>query len=175
MSRKWERMILKNKKVTNKQRAKQGKEIISNVNKEPMEKFFGRSWFLPLLCIGFSLFFTLTYPSNAQQDATTIFVIIAYFIMGVFIYFVRRPRLSVGKTSLSSRRFSRDVTLEPSEIEGITVQNSYVIIHLKRRKARWVFSRLMHRFDIKAMSIAVKEYANNNGIVFIDQTKGEKA
>jgi hypothetical protein len=172
MSRKWERMILKNKKVTNKQRAKQGKAIISNSNKEAMEKFFGRSWFLPLICIGFSLFFMLTYPT-VKQDATTKFVIIAYFAMGIFIYFVRRPRLSVGKTSLSSRRFSRDVTVEPSEIEGITIQNSYVIIHLKRK--RWVFSRLMHRFDIKAMSAAVQVYANNNNIVFIDQTKGEKA
>jgi hypothetical protein len=172
MSRKWERMISKNKKVTNKQRTKQGKAVISSVHKEPMEKFLGRSWFLPLLCIGFSLFFTLTYPSSAQQDTTTKFVIIAYFLMGIFIYFVRRPRLSVGKTSLSSRRFSRDVTLEPSEIEGITVQNAYVIIHLKRKKARWVFSRLMHRFDIKGMSAAVKEYAGNHDILFIDQTKG---
>jgi hypothetical protein len=173
MSRKWERMILKNKKVANKQRTKQGKAIISSAYKEPMEKFLGRSWFLPLLCIGFSLFFTLTYGANAQQDATTKFVIIAYFIMGLFIYFVRRPRLSVGKTTLSSRRFSRDVTLEAAEIEGITVQNSYVIIHLKRKKARWVFSRLMHRFDIKGMSAAVKEFANHNDILFIDQTKGE--
>jgi hypothetical protein len=172
MSRKWERMVLKNKKVANKQRTKQGKEVITSVYKEPMERFLGRSWFLPLICIVFSLFFTLTYPANAQ-DATTKFVIIAYFIMGLFIYFVRRPRLSVGKTTLSSRRFSRDVSLEPSEIEGITVQNSYVIIHLKRKKARWMFSRLMHRFDIKSMSAAVKEYANNNGILFIDQTKGE--
>jgi hypothetical protein len=173
MSRKWERMVLKNKKVANKQRTKQGKEVISNVYKEPMVRFLGRSWFLPLICIGFSLFFTLTYGANAAQDATTKFVIIAYFIMGLFIYFVRRPRLSVGKTTLSSRRFSRDVTLEPSEIEGITVQKSYVIIHLKRKKARWVFSRLMHRFDIKSMSASVKEYANNNGVLFIDETKGE--
>jgi uncharacterized membrane protein YobD (UPF0266 family) len=172
MSRKWERMVLKNKKVANKQRTKQGKEVISSVYKEPMEKFFGRSWFLPLLCIGFSLFFTLTYPANAQ-DATTKFVIVAYFVMGLFIYFVRRPRLSVGKTTLSSRRFSRDVTLESSDIEGITVQNAYVIIHHKRKKARWVFSKLMHRFDIKGMSKAVEAFANNNGIVFIDQTKGE--
>jgi hypothetical protein len=171
MSRKWERMVLKNKKVANKQRTKQGKEVISTVYKEPMVRFLGRSWFLPLICIAFSLFFTLTYPANGQ-DATTKFVIIAYFIMGLFIYFVRRPRLSVGKTKLSSRRFSRDVTLEPSEIEGITIQNSYVIIHLKSKKARWVFSRLMHRFDIKGMSTAVKDYANNNGILFIDQTKG---
>jgi len=173
MSRKWERMILKNKKVTNKQRAKQGKAIISNSTREPMVRFLGRSWFLPLICIVFSLFFMLTYPDDAKQDATTKFVIIAYGIMGIFIYLVRRPRLSVGKTSLSSRRFSRDVTVEPSEIEGITIQNSYVIIHLKRK--RWVFSRMMHRFDIKAMSAAVQEFAANNNIVFIDQTKGVKA
>ncbi|MEX2461346.1 MAG: hypothetical protein WD469_08630 [Paenibacillaceae bacterium] len=172
MSRKWERMISKNKKLANQQRTKQGKAIISDVYKEPMEKFLGRSWFLPLLCVGFSLFFTLTYGGDTQQDATTKFVIIAYFLMGLFIYFVRRPRLSVGKKTLNSRRFSRDVSLEPSEIEGITVQNAYVIIHLKRKKARWVFSRLMHRFDIKGMSAAVKEYANNNDILFIDQTKG---
>jgi hypothetical protein len=100
-------------------------------------------------------------------------VIIAYFLMGLFIYFVRRPRLSVGKTTLSSRRFSRDVSLEPTEIEGITVQAGYVIIQLKRKKARWVFSRLMHRFDIPSMSASVKEYALINGIPFIDQTKGE--
>ncbi|QGQ96704.1 hypothetical protein EHS13_18365 [Paenibacillus psychroresistens] len=171
MSRKWERMVLKNKKITNKQRTKQGKEVISRVYKEPMLKFFGRSWFLPLLCIGFSLFFTLSYPTSGQ-DATTKFVIIAYFVMGLFIYFVRRPRLSVGKTTLSSRRFSRDVTLEAAEIDGITVQKAYVIIHFRQKKSRWVFSKLMHRFDIRAMSTAVEEFANNNGILFIDQTKG---
>jgi hypothetical protein len=173
MSRKWERMVLKNKKLTNKHRTKQGKEIISSIYKVPMERFLGRSWFLPLVCIAFSLFFTITYSSNAAQDATTKFVIIAYFLMGLFIYFIRRPRLSVGKTTLSSRRFSRDVTLEPAEIEAITVQSGYVIIQLKRKKARWVFSRLMHRFDIPSMSASVKEYALTNGIPFIDQTKGE--
>jgi hypothetical protein len=173
MSRKWERMVLKNKKVANKQRTKQGKDLISSAIKEPMDRFLGRSWFLPLICISFSLFFSLSIGSYSAQDATTKFVIVAYFVMGVFIYFVRRPKLNVGKSKLISRRFSRDVTLTPEEIEKITLQSGYVIVQLKHKKARWVFSRFMHRFDMKSMSARVKEYAIDNEITLIDQTKGD--
>jgi hypothetical protein len=174
MSRKWERMVLKNKKVANKQRTKQGKDLITVSNKEPVDKFLGRSWFLPLVCIGVSLFFTAAYGSNIMaQDATTKFVTISYLLLGLFIYFVRRPSLSIGKTTLSSRRFSRYVYLAPTDIEEIIVQSGYAIIQLKHKKSRWVFSRLMHRFDIKSMSVKLKEYAHSNGIPFVDQTKGE--
>jgi hypothetical protein len=174
MSRKWERMVLKNKKVTNKQRSKQGKELISASNKEPVDKFLGRSWFLPLVCVGVSLFFTAAYGSNFMaQDATTKFVTISYLVLGLFIYFLRRPSLSVGKTTLSSRRFSKYVYLAPADIDEIIIQSGYAIIQLKNKKSRWVFSRLMHRFDIKSMSIKLKEYALNHNVTFTDQTKGE--
>jgi hypothetical protein len=173
MSRKWERMVLKNKKVANKQRTKQGKELITASNKEPVDKFLGRSWFLPLVCIGVSLFFTAAYGGSLMsQDATTKFVTISYLLLGLFIYFLRRPSLSVGKTTLSSRRFSRYVYLAPTDIEEITIQSGYAIIQLKQKKSRWVFSRLMHRFDIKSMAVRLKEYADSNGIPFVDQTKG---
>jgi uncharacterized membrane protein YobD (UPF0266 family) len=173
MSRKWERMVEKNRKVTNKQRLKQGKLLITDVNKEAMQHFLGRSWFLALICIGLSLFFTAAYGSFFKQDAMTKFVTVAYFALGLFIYFVRRPRLSIGKTTLSSRRFSRDVSLSPSQIEDITLQQGNVIIQLKHKKSRWIFSRIMHRFDIKSMSDKIKEYAAVHGITLIDHTKGE--
>jgi uncharacterized membrane protein len=173
MSRKWERMVEKNRKVTNKQRLKQGKLLITDVNKEAMQHFLGRSWFLALICIALSLFFTASYGSFSKQDAMTKFVTVAYLGLGLFIYFVRRPRLSIGKTTLSSRRFSRDVSLSPSDIEDITLQSGGVIIKLKHKRSRWVFSRLMHRFDVKSMSATIKEYAAVHGIALIDHTKGE--
>jgi hypothetical protein len=167
MSRKWGRMVEKNKKVINKQRTKQGQSLISNVYKEPKQRFLGRSWFLPLLCIGISFFFVVAYGT------ANLYITIAYFLLGLFIYYVRRPSLSIGKNTLSSRRFSRDVTVAPEEIEEITIQPGYVIVQMKVKKSRWVFSRLIHRFDIKSMSEKIKEYALLNNVTFIDQTKGE--
>src|SRR5690349_3904889 len=122
MSRKWERMVVKNQKVINLQRKKQGKASLSAVNKEEAAHFLGRSWMLALLFVGFSIFYLLASGGNLVKNSTYNFVIISYFCFGLFIYFIRRPSLKIGKTSVSSRRFTGVISVSAPDIESITIQ-----------------------------------------------------
>jgi len=79
------------------------KAIISSSTREPMEKFFGAAGFTTDLCCIFTLFM-LTYPAGcAKQDAANQILWSLPTLWGVFIYFVRRPRLSVEKQAYPSR------------------------------------------------------------------------
>ncbi len=60
MSRKWERMVRKNTKISNMQRRKSGKGEISGVNADGSVIFKGRSWFLPMLLVATGVFFALS-------------------------------------------------------------------------------------------------------------------
>jgi hypothetical protein len=163
MSRKWERMVLKNSKTVNKQRVKQGKGRIVEAGSEAMEVFRGRNWTMPLLFIGFSIFFLISYGGTNQMDGTTWLTFVLYVLLGLFIFFVRRPVLRVGKTKLSTRRFSGDKTVQASDIGAISISKGYVVIQMKGR-GRWIFSKTNSLFPMNEMSAAVRDFAAHNQI-----------
>lgn len=177
MSRQWERMVEKNRKTVNKQRIKQGGGKISEVGREPVQIFQGRSWILPMTFVGFGLFswilITGIGSGTYRGDALTHYTYISYICLGLFIYFLRRPTLRVTKTALSSRRFTGDKWVEAKEIEEISIFPGHIFIQFNSKRARWAFSNFLHRFEIEAMAECLREFATHNEIKLKEQREGE--
>lgn len=168
MSRKWERMVEKNQQKLYKQRKKQGKPTTLSASSDSLKRYLGRTWMLPLFLIGFSICFTLLFYDFYQGDASYWFISIAYFLLGVFIYLVRRPSLSIGKKNLVSRRFTGDKSVEAQDIKEITIMSGYIVIQFHTKMSRWVFSKFMHRLPVEEIAGELKEFAKQNGVKLSD-------
>ncbi|MEC0231084.1 methyltransferase [Paenibacillus alba] len=168
MSRKWERMVSKNSKKINKDRSKKGIAPISTDPDRP-EVFKGRSIMLALFFILISIFLLATL-TKTDGDTMYWYTTSAYLVVGVFIYFVRRPYLKVSKTSLSKRGLARELVLTPSHIKEIVYSPGQVIIDLNGKSPRWVYTKTLNRFDVAAMAGRLKKFAEQNQISFVDKT-----
>lgn len=166
MTRKWERMVRRNSKTASKYRIKDGKMKIVNPN-DPIV-FKGRSLFFALFLIAISFFF-LVANAGVQDGPMYYFVVISYFLFGLFIYYVRRPYLKISKTSLSTRKFTGEKTASFEDIASISLLKGYVVIEMKKKKTRWVFSKLINRFDTELMSVKLREFAKTNQVNLIDE------
>lgn len=171
MSRKWERMVEKNKKTINKTRAKHGQALITEAGTEPMQRFVGRVWLMPLTLVCFAIFYMILYKDLSEDDTMYWAIGISYFVLGLLIYWLRRPTLSIGKKTVSSMRFTGLKFAEASEIDAITVSPAFVTFDFNNKKTRWVFSKLMHRFDIDKMAEEAKQFAQRNQISFKEESK----
>ncbi len=168
MSRKWERMVSKNTKKANLTRTKQGKAPISTDPDRPVV-FKGRSIMLAAFFIVVSLFllFTLT---KTEGDKMYWYTTLSYLVVGVLIYFVRRPYLRVTKTNLSKRGLARELVLGAENIKEIVHAPGQIIIELTGKSPRWVYNKTLNRFDIAAMASKLKKFAETNKISFVDKT-----
>lgn len=172
MSRSWERMVQKNRSDLNKQRKKQGQPgmskhgVIVNGN-----TYKGRKYVFPIVLIMLAILYALlgwassTLPDQESQTSPgmTWFVTIAYIALAV-ILFLRRPYLQVNKDNLQTTKLSRVRTLTASNIAKIKVNSGSVVIEPKAKGANWVFTRLINRYDIKAMGEGLERFAKDNNI-----------
>jgi hypothetical protein len=167
VSRKWERLVEKNKKNVNKLRDKAGTERVSLASKPDMDIFRGRSLFLPLLLISVSVLFISFFGQTAEKDALYWITVISYFLLGLYFFFLKRPFLKVGKAQLSTRKFGREKFVPAGEVEMIKVQSGYIIISFKNKRSHWVFSGVFNRFNLPAMAARLKEFANQHTIPYV--------
>ena len=174
MSRSWERMVQKNRSQINKQRKKQGQSgMIKHGVIVSGDTYKGRKVVFPFVLIMLSILYGLlgwassTMPEQESQSSPfmTWFVIIAYVVLAVILY-LRRPYLLVNKDNLQTTKLSRVRTLSASEISLIKVKSGSVVIELKAKGANWVFTRLINRYDIKAMGEGLEHFAKVNNIPF---------
>jgi hypothetical protein len=165
MSRNWERMVRKNTKAANKNRLKQGIPLISD--RDQPQVFKGRSTLLTLLCLVVFLFLMVTSP-QAGQDNMSLFTMASYFLLGLFVYFVRRPYLKVNKASLSKRGFIKEYILYAENIKQIIVKPGYVFVEQKG-KQRWVYSKFLNRFKVDEMAAKLKSFSEQNHVTFVDE------
>lgn len=171
MSRKWERMVEKNKKSVNKMRVKQGKAVISESGSEPMETFKGRSWIMPSVLIGFSAFYFLFLYGVYPHDTVYWFTGFSYLALGILTFLFSRPTIRIGRRTISVRKYSKDRTAEAHEIEEISVSSGSVAIRLKNKRSRWVYSKFQHRFEMDKLIPKLKEFADHNKVLYIEQIK----
>jgi hypothetical protein len=171
MARKWERMIEKNRKTINKRNVKTGKPVIAQAGAETMTAYKGRSWMLPLLLVGFAVFYLVAFSNIYHKDTSYWVTAVGYIALGAMLYLSRRPVLRIGKSKLSTRRFSGDRTVGADEIEEILLSPSYVVIQMKEKKTRWIFSRLTQLMPMAALTPAVREFAERNQIELKVETK----
>jgi hypothetical protein len=166
MSRKWERMVSKNAKKANKSRLKQGIPPVSDSHRPPI--FKGRSIILSIFFVVISIILLFT-PMGTGKDSMYWFTTASYFLVGLLIYFVRRPYLKVGKTSLSKRGFSRESIINAENIKQISITPGNVVIELNG-KSRWVYSKVLNRFDVAAIAGKLRGFSEQNQIAFVDKT-----
>lgn len=164
MSRKWERMVQKNTKVTNKHRVSQGKSTLSEVGKPKVDRHLGRNIVFPLLFAGVSVFFSIAFIGiPGQSTGMYWFTVISYMALAL-LFFIRRPFLNITKDAVSTRKFGSIQYVKAEDIKLITLQPGYVIIELKTKKSNWVFSRAFNRYDTAAMATALQIFAAGHGI-----------
>jgi hypothetical protein len=169
MSRKWERMIEKNRQKANELRKKQGKQAIGYSERETMIQFKGRNWFLPALFILFSIVYLYVFRQQSEIESTNYWMTsILYFLFGLFLFFFRRPLLKIGKDQLASRRFTGMKYVAASDIENIAIVQGAVVIQMKRRRGRWMFNRLFQRMDLDDVSDKLREFAHRHRIPVSD-------
>ncbi|MCZ8513114.1 hypothetical protein O9H85_11905 [Paenibacillus filicis] len=169
MSRKWERMVKKNTKVTNARRKKSGSNPISGGVADDSSVFKGRSWLWPLLLVAIGFFCFVAFRSAARQDNLYWVTGASYIFLAVLIYWARRPYLKVGKQSLTSRRFSGERTVEAAQISEIAFSKDAVVIIVQPKNSRWVFTRFYHQFPLEPVKAALKEFANKNAIALKEE------
>jgi hypothetical protein len=165
MSRNWERMVRKNTKAANKNRLKQGIPLISD--RDQPQLFKGRSTLLTLLCLVVFIFLIVNSP-QAGQDNMSLFTMASYFILGLFVFFVRRPYLKVNKASLAKRGFIKEYILYAENIKQITAKPGYVFVEQKG-KQRWVYSKILNRFKVDEMASKLKSFSEQNHVTFVDE------
>ncbi|WP_197483457.1 hypothetical protein [Paenibacillus elgii] len=167
MSRKWQRMVRKNTKVTNVQRKKSGKETIAESSaSDNSVTFKGRSWFLPLILVATGIFCFIIFRGQAGQDQMYWFTGASYIFLALLIYWVRRPLLKIGPDSLTSRRFGGDRTMSADMIDEISVTKDSIFITLKPKGARWGYTKFYHQFPVDAAGEKLQEFAQKNQVAF---------
>jgi hypothetical protein len=166
MSRKWERMVQKNRKTANKGRAKQGKPLLSDAVSDGIVTIKGRNWLMPLLLIFVGIFCYIAFRNTYQDDTLYWITGGSYILLGLFTYWVRRPFLKIGKTFLTTRRFTGDKRADASQVEEIIVSKDAVVVALQGKGGKWIFTRLYHRIDVSAMAERLKEFADHNGVAY---------
>lgn len=168
MSRKWERQVERNAKKVNAQRKRFGQQPMYEQSKGSVgsdERIKGRSIIMPfiLACAGV---FYMTMFWNARDEFIYWVTVISYLVLSVIVFLFRRPFLDIGKQTLMTRKFAGFRTVKPEDIEQIESQPGYIIVKLKGKGSRWVFSRSMNRFDTDYMEKRLKEFAVKHNVQF---------
>lgn len=173
MARSWERMVQRNASQLNKQRKKQGKESIYS-SKSPSkntEIFKGRNIAFPVvLVILGSMFWVVGSIDQARGNGMLAnwLGVVLYYLLAALLFF-RRPYLKVESARLSTIKFNRERFLPASDIEKIILSRGAVVIKHKGKRTKWIFTRLMNRYDTKAMSTRLEAFAKANHIEVVHE------
>src|SRR5690554_3672595 len=160
MASKWGRQVERNAKKANSLRKRNGVSPISQVQKKD-EKQKGRSWMLAIFLVLVGLFYMVTFW-DAERNGLYWITIIMYFILALIVFFLRRPFLGIGKSSLTTRKFAGFKVKNADQISKIEIQPGIVIIEFTDSTSRWVFSRLINRYNITEMANELQDFAAKN-------------
>lgn len=171
MSRKWERMVVKNKKSINAVRKKQGIATIEDTvrvrNAETVIK--GRSWMFPSFLVLFAvLYFVTSFSGPIVKDGLYWFTGLSYILLGFLVYLVRRPVIRISASYLSVRRFAGDKLIQPKDIAELTLNQGHVIIQLTNKK-KYMYTRFQHRFPMDELNAKLREFADRNKVALKDE------
>jgi hypothetical protein len=166
LASKWERQVERNAKKINAQRKRMGQaSIYDRPAAGRDERINGRSWLMPAFLISVGLFYMISFW-GVNRDGLYWFTVAMYLILAVVVFFFRKPFLSIGKSSLTTRKFAGFKTVQADDIEGIVVMSGYVIISMTNKKPKWVFSRLTNRYDTDYMAERLRDFADKNQVSY---------
>lgn len=169
MGRSWERKVSKNMSQLNKQRKKQGQAILGSTTPGSNEGdiFKGHKYVLPIVLIALAVLYALLGMATVEAGAgsqTLNYVGVSLYILLALMIFFRKPYLKVGRSTVSTFKFNRERKLSATDISKIKILQGSVVIENKARGGNWVFSRLINRYDTKAMGERLEQFAKVNNI-----------
>lgn len=167
MSRSWERKVSKNMSQLNKQRKKQGQSMLGTTTTVASDGdvFKGRKFVLPIVLVALAVLYGLLGIATAEAGNTVLnWIGVSLYLLLALMIFLRKPFLKVGRSTLSTFKFNRERKLAVSEISKIKILQGSVVIENKARGGNWVFSRLINRYDTKAMGERLEQFAKVNNI-----------
>lgn len=162
MSRSFSRKVEKNKKWSNEQRKKKGLDLLNEVKSE--KTFVGRSWLLPSFLAAMLTFYLILF--NDEMGFMFWFTVIGYILLILFLFFLKRPYLVVGKDFVETRRFGGVYRISAEDIDNIVTSNDSINISFKIKRASWSFTSLLHRMDILSMSNELQIFSDRNQLNF---------
>ena len=164
MSRKWERMIEKNRKQLNERRKKQG---MGEVTAGGMINVFkGRSYILPLFLLSVAALFGYVNIRAGMTDTLFWITISSYLLLSIYFFFVRRPYFKIAGSEIAMRKMGRERRAKLSDIQKISVNRGTVIISIQGEKMEWFFSKGLQQFRTKEMAEALEAIAEKRKIPF---------
>ncbi|MDI4645626.1 hypothetical protein [Cohnella hashimotonis] len=172
MSRSWERAVQRNTKEINKRRKKEGKQSLSAPAAQ-IDRFKGRSLIMPFTLVLLIVFYILLFKpwsASFEQSAGMFWATVGCYVLLAVFYFLRRPYLAVSKDRLETRRFAGYKTLKPLEVRKIVQMPGYIVIE-PVKGGNWVFSKLMNRYPLDAMSVRLKEFAGQHQVEWETRAK----
>src|SRR5690554_2115817 len=134
MASKWERQVERNAKKVNLQRKRMGQTPISQSTKKD-DKQKGRSWMLALFLVLVGLFYMVTFW-DVDRNGLYWLTVIMYFVLALIVFFLRRPFLGIGKSSLTTRKFAGMRVKKAQEIKKIEIQPGVIIIEFNDKIGR---------------------------------------
>ena len=162
MSRKWARMVEKNRKQINKLRSKRGQNPIVGE-----KKIVGRSWLFPLALASVGIVFGIAMPQEVAQDPLYIITIILYVLLAMFHFFLRKPYLKIGKTGLFWRTFTGEKFIPANHVASIQLGERQSLIMLRDGKTTRTFSRLVHLYPMAELNEELAKFASTHRIQLI--------
>ncbi|KWX72430.1 hypothetical protein AMQ83_36540 [Paenibacillus riograndensis] len=175
MARSWERMVQRNTQQVNKQRKKQGKDSIyastSSAAAKSSDVFKGRNIVFPVVLMLLGIMFWVVGSIDEAKGSGILanwLGVVLYFLLAALLFF-RRPYLKVERARLSTIKYNRERLLPAADIEKITVTRGTVSIKYKGKRTQWVFSRLINRYDIKAMTERLEQFAKQNHVEIVNE------
>lgn len=173
MSRKWERMVTKNQRDINKARKKRGQAALPDGTgtKEKEIVIKGRSWMLPSVLVLFAVMYFITTYKVTEMNGAYWFTGLSYIALAILVYLVRRPIIRISRNYLSVRRFTGDKFIEPKDIEELTLNMGHIVIQLKEKRKRFIYTKLQHRFPMEELTNKLREFAVQHKISLKDETR----
>ncbi len=161
MSRRFGRMIEKNKKKLNESRKKSGKSGLLNENTDV--RFVGRSWILPSFLLAMLVWYLILFIG--ERGFMFWFTVCGYIALSLFLFFLKRPYLIIGKDFIESRRFGGVFKISHSEIEKIVLTKDSVTISFNVKRPSWSFTTLFQRMNVTLMSEKLIAFAEKHQIL----------
>lgn len=174
MARSWERMVQRNTQQVNKQRKKQGKDSIYASRSSAAKStdiFKGRNIVFPVVLLGLGIMFWVVGSIDEAQGSGILanwLGVVLYFLLAALLFF-RRPYLKVERARLGTIKYNRERWLAAADIEKIYLSRGAVTIKYKGKRTKWIFSKLINRYDTEAMSERLEQFAQVNNIEIVHE------
>ncbi|MFC7750806.1 hypothetical protein ACFQWB_12835 [Paenibacillus thermoaerophilus] len=162
MSRKWERMVERNAKKSNKLRQKQGKPALTR--QADFEIVKGRSLVLPIAFLLIALFFLLTAAPDTSGSYW--FTVLSYPALAALYYFVYRPYLKIGKDWLGVRRWFIEQRIAAADVKSVIRSGGHIVLEYNKqgKTSRLVFSKVLNLYPIEKLDESLRRFAAQHGV-----------